>query len=313
MVFTGALEPRWALILAAFFEFTGAIFLGTAVAETFTQGIIKAVELDINVVWAALLSALGWNVLAGYRGVPSSSTHAIIGGLMGAVLISIGYEAVIWWKIIEVLLVLIFSPILGIVFGFLLTKMTHKLFGSFSPKTVRRNFLRYQIASSAALSLSHGTNDAQKTMGVITLALIILYHQNPEAMRFFYDGGSGSYIPIWVKISCASAISLGVLTGGFRIMKTLGGGIYKIRSVHGFSAQTSSAVIIYLSALLGFPVSTTQVVSSSIVGAGTAERANAVRWEVVGNILATWLITVPSTVVIGAGIYLLIDTICEHL
>jgi PiT family inorganic phosphate transporter len=270
-------------------------------------------ELDINVVWAALVSAFGWNVLAGYRGVPSSSTHAIIGGLMGAVLLSIGWEAVVWYKIIEVLLVLIFSPILGIVLGFLLTRLAHKMFGSFSPKSVRRSFLRSQIISSAALSLSHGTNDAQKTMGVITLALIILYNQDPEAVRFFYDGGGGSYIPLWVKISCASAISLGVLTGGFRIMKTLGGGIYKIRSVHGFSAQASSAVIIYLSALLGFPVSTTQVVSSSIVGAGTAERANAVRWGVVGNILTTWLITVPSTVVIGGVVYFIIDIICEYL
>ncbi len=313
MVFTGALESRWALVLAAFFEFIGAVFLGTAVAETFTQGIIKAMELDINVVWAALLSAVGWNVLAGYRGVPSSSTHAIIGGLMGAVFISIGFDAVIWWKIIEVLFVLILSPVLGILFGFILTRLTHKLFGTFSPKSVRKVFLRSQIVSSAALSLSHGTNDAQKTMGIITLALIILYAQNPEAVGYFYDGGAGSYIPLWVKISCASAISLGVLTGGFRIMKTLGGGIYKMRSVHGFSAQTSSAVIIYLSALLGFPVSTTQVVSSSIVGAGTAERANAVRWGVVGNILGTWLITVPSTVVIGGGIYLIIDAICEYI
>ncbi len=309
MVFTGALEPRKALMLAAFFEFIGALFLGTAIAETFTRGIIKVVELDILVVWSALLSAFGWNLLAGYRGIPSSSTHAIIGGLMGAVLISIGHEAVIWIKIIEVFLVLILSPILGVVFGFLLTKLTNKLFGSFSPKSVRNIFLKSQIVSSAALSLSHGTNDAQKTMGIITLALIILYRQYPDAMSLFYDGGAGFAVPFWVKMVCASAISLGVLTGGARIMKTLGGGIYKVRSVHGFSAQTSSAGIIYLSAILGFPVSTTQVVSSSIVGAGTAERANAVRWEVVRNIITTWLITVPTTIIIGGVIYLILDAV----
>jgi PiT family inorganic phosphate transporter len=313
MVFTGALELRGALLLAAVFEFIGAVFLGTAVAQTFTQGIIKAVELDICVVWSALISAVGWNVLAGYRGIPSSSTHAIIGGLMGAVLVSIGHEAVIWTKIVEVLLVLILSPVLGIVFGFFLTRLTNVVFGSFSPKTVKNIFLKSQIVSSAMLSLSHGTNDAQKTMGIITLALIILYPQHPEIMGRFYDVGVGFYVPLWVKISCASAISLGVLTGGARIMKTLGGGIYKVRSVHGFSAQTSSAAIIYVSALLGFPVSTTQVVSSSIVGAGTAERANAVRWKVVGNIISTWLITVPSTVIIGGAIYIIIDKISGYL
>lgn len=311
MVYTGALGPRQALIMAAIFEFIGAVFLGTAVAATFTQGIVHAVRLDVLVVWSALISAVVWNLFAGLRGIPSSSTHALIGGIIGAVLVSSGYDAIKWLKIAEVLLVLILSPLLGMLFGFILTRVAYGMFGSFSPGKVRGLFLKFQIISSGALALSHGTNDAQKTMGVITLSMIILYPLAPEIMGNFYDGGAEFYVPLWVKIACASAISLGVLTGGFRIMKTLGGRIYRVRSAHGFSAQASSAGIIYSSALLGFPVSTTQVISSSIVGAGTADRVNAVRWDVVRGIVRTWLITIPATTALGGVMYKVIAEMVE--
>jgi PiT family inorganic phosphate transporter len=307
MVYTGALEPREALIVAAVFEFIGAVFLGTAVASTFTQGILSAEKIDILVVWAALISALIWNVICGLRGIPSSSTHALIGGITGAILVSSGYEAIHWIKIAEVLAVLILSPLIGLLFGFLLTRISYEVFGSYSPGKVKNLFLRLQIISSAALSLSHGTNDAQKTMGIITLSLIILYQQAPEFVGLFYRGGGEFFVPIWVKIACALAIALGVFTGGFRIMRTLGGKIYRVRSIHGFSAQMGSAGVIYASALLGFPVSTTQVVSSSIVGSGTAQRSSAVRWGVVTDILKTWLITIPLTVAVGGVVYILLD------
>jgi PiT family inorganic phosphate transporter len=309
MVYTGAMGARTALFLAAFLEFIGAVFLGTAVAATFTTGIVNAADIDVLVVFSALFGALIWNITAALRGIPSSSTHALIGGILGAVLISAGYDAIHWVKIAEVLLVLIMSPIIGLVGGFFLTRLSYLLLGRVSPMKVRKLFLRTQVLSSAALALSHGTNDAQKTMGVITLTLVILYPLSPEVVGLFYQGGGEFYVPLWVKVCCAAAISLGVLIGGSRIMKTLGGSIYKVRPVHGFSAQASSASVIYASALLGFPVSTTQVISSSIVGAGTAQRVSAVRWNVVQSIIATWLITIPATTAMGGVVYFLLHYI----
>ena len=313
MVYTGAMGPRQALFLAAIFEFIGAVFLGTAVAATFAKGIVEAEKIDIMVVWSALISALLWNVISGYRGIPSSSTHALVGGITGAVIISSGFDAVHLRTLAEVLLVLVLSPLLGLIFGFILTKMAYWIFGTFSPGRVKKIFLRFQIVSSAALALSHGTNDAQKTMGVIALSLVILYPVSPEIIGRFYEGGAGFYIPFWVKTSCAISISIGVLLGGVRIMKTLGGRIYRVRSVHGFSAQVASAGVIYATALTGFPVSTTQVVSSSIVGSGTAQRVNAVRWEVVNSIVKTWLITIPCTVLMGGLIYKIIEVLGKNL
>jgi PiT family inorganic phosphate transporter len=212
-------------------------------------------------------------------------------------------------KIGEVLVALMVSPFLGIIFGFLLTRGASGLFGAQPPNRVRRIFGRFQIISSAALAVAHGTNDAQKTMGVLTLCLIIMYRRHTDIISFFYDGGGDPYVPFWVRIGCAAAVSLGVLTGGFRIMKTLGGRIYRVRSIHGFSAQLGSAGVIYASAIFGFPVSTTQVVSSSIVGAGTAQRINAVRWDVVGKIISTWIVTIPCTALLGAALYVMLEEI----
>ncbi len=313
MVYTGAMGPRQALFMAAIFEFIGAVFLGTAVAATFAKGIVEAEKIDILVVWSALISALSWNIVSGYRGIPSSSTHALVGGITGAVIVSSGCDAVHWKILTEVFFVLILSPLLGLIFGFILTKLAYEIFGTFSPGKVKKTFLRLQIISSAALALSHGTNDAQKTMGVITLSLVILYPISPEIIGRFYEGGAGFYIPFWVKASCALSISIGVLLGGVRIMKTLGGRIYRVRSVHGFSAQVASAGVIYATALTGFPVSTTQVVSSSIVGAGTARRVSAVRWDVVNSIVKTWLITIPCTVLMGGLIYKIIELLGKYL
>jgi PiT family inorganic phosphate transporter len=314
MVYTGAMGPRQALFLAAIFEFIGAVFLGTAVAATFAKGIVEAQKIDILVVWSALISALAWNIISGYRGIPSSSTHALVGGITGAVVVSSsGFDAVHLRTLVEVIFVLILSPILGLLFGFILTKLAYEIFGAFSPGRVRKIFLKFQILSSAALALSHGTNDAQKTMGVIALSLVILYPVSPEIIGRFYEGGAGFYIPFWVKVSCAVSISVGVLLGGVRIMKTLGGRIYRVRSVHGFSAQAASAGVIYATALTGFPVSTTQVVSSSIVGSGTAQRVSAVRWDVVNSIVKTWLITIPCTVLMGGLIYKIIEVLGKNL
>ncbi len=309
MVYTGALEAGQALVLVAFFEFVGALLLGTAVALTFARGIVVPERLDMLAILSALISALIWNVGAGIRGIPTSSTHALIGGLMGGVLISAGPGALRWIPITELLLALLISPFLGLLFGYLLTKGVLRIFGSQSPDAVGRVFGKSQIFSSSAIALAYGANDAQKTMGIVTLGLIIMYRLYPHEIALFYHGGLDAYVPFWVKVSCAAAVSVGVLTGGYRTMKTVGARIYRVRSVHGFSAQLTSAAIVYSSALFGFPMSTTQVVSSSVVGAGAAQRISAVRWNVVGRIISTWVITFPCTAALSGGIYIAIREI----
>jgi PiT family inorganic phosphate transporter len=313
MVYTGAMEPGWALILAAFFVSIGALLLGTAVAVTFVRGIVDPEQLDLVVIWSALIAALGWNVAAGIRGIPTSSTHAVIGGLVGPILFSAGPSVLHWMFIAWILLALLASPFLGLLFGYLLTDGALGLFGAQSPGRARRFFERSQIFSSSAIALAYGANDAQKAVGVVTLALIILYRLYPHQISLFYDGGIGTYVPVWVRVACAAAISLGVLTGGYRTMKTLGSRIYRIRSVHGFSAQTASAAIVYSSAVFGLPMSTTQVISSAIVGAGAAQRVSAVKWNVVNRIMSTWIITLPGTAVLSTGIYAAIKEINAFL
>jgi len=303
MVYTGAVEPGWALILAAFFVSIGALFLGTAVALTFVRGFIGPEHLDIAVIWSALISALVLNLAAGVRGIPTSSTHAIIGGLVGPVLFSGGVCTLNWVLITEILLALLIAPFLGLLFGYLLTNGASGLFGAQSPHTVRRFFEKSQIFSSSAIALAYGANDAQKTMGIMTLGLIIMYRLYPDELSLFYSAASDQYILVWVRVACATAVCLGVLTGGYRTMKTLGSKIYRVRSVHGFSAQLASAAIVYSSSIFGFPMSTTQVISSSIVGAGAAQRVSAVKWNVVGRIISTWIITLPGTAILSGIIY----------
>ncbi len=311
MVYTGAVEPGWALILVAFFVSIGVLFFGTAVALTFVHGIIDPERLDLAVIWSALFSALLWGLVAGIRGIPTSSTHAMIGGLLGATWFSAGPGALHWVFIAEVLLALLISPFLGLLLGYLLTKGALQLFGAQPPNKMRRFFEKSQVLSSSAIALAYGTNDAQKTVGILTLGLIIMYRLYPHEISIFYGGGSGPYVPIWVRIACAAAVSLGVLTGGYRTMKTLGSKIYRMRSVHGFSAQLTSAAIVYSSAIFGFPMSTTQVISSSIVGAGTAQRISAVKWNVVSRIMSTWFITFPCTALLSVVMYMVIREIHE--
>jgi PiT family inorganic phosphate transporter len=311
LVYTGAVGPGWALVLVAVFSALGALLLPTAVALTFVRGIADPERLDLLVIWSALVSALLWNVVAGIRGIPTSSTHALIGGLLGPTLISAGPDALHWVFIVEMLLVLLISPFVGLLFGYLLTRGALRLFGAQSPGTVRRLFERLQLLSSSAISVAYGANDAQKTVGILTLGLFIMYRLYPAEMSPFFGGGLDVSVPICVRISCAAAIFIGIITGGYRTMKTLGAKIYRIRSVHGFSAQTASAAIVYASAIFGFPMSTTQVISSSVVGAGAAQRISAVKWNMVGRIVSTWAITFPFTAIAGGIIYITIREIHE--
>ncbi|MGQ9645667.1 MAG: anion permease [Thermodesulfobacteriota bacterium] len=305
IITTGALSPRKALMMAAVCEFIGPFLFGTAVAETIGKNIIDAstfnpAALDISValIMAALVGAILWNLITWFFGLPSSSSHALIGGMVGAVLVAYGSDKILWGGVLYVVSSLVLSPLLGLVFGMLFLRITFRIFRNATPK-VSYFFNRLQIPSSIALALSHGANDAQKSMGLITLSLVIL-------------GFSPTFrIPLWVIASCAGAIALGTASGGWRIIKTMGSKIYRLRSVHAFCAQTSSATVILGAALLGGPVSTTHVVSSSIMGVGAGQRMSAVRWGVAKNIILAWFITIPASAVMAGVSFFLVRRLLQ--
>ena len=293
MISSGATSPRTALVLASVAEFSGPFLFGVAVAGTIGQEVVALNVIPIAVVLAMLVSAIGWNVATYIIGIPSSSSHALIGGLIGAAVVSEGFQVIHLQGLIKVFVALIGSPILGLLAGWMVMRLLLFLARGASPR-INTFFKRAQILSSIALAFSHGTNDAQKTMGVITMALVI-------------RGVIPTFaVPWWVILLSASAISLGVISGGWRIIQTLGGRFYRIRPVHGFAAQTTAAAVIMTAALLGGPVSTTQVVSSSIVGVGSAERLSKVRWPVAINVATAWLLTIPVSFVVGALTYVVV-------
>jgi PiT family inorganic phosphate transporter len=306
IIATGAMRPRPALGLAALCHFMGPFLFGTAVAETIGKNIIDIstfdsalMELSTSLIVAALLGAITWNLITWFWGFPSSSSHALVGGMVGAVLVAYGPDKILWKGLLYVIGVLIFSPILGLIVGNLFFKATLYFSRNATPK-IKYFFNRMQIPSSIALSLSHGANDAQKSMGLITLSLVTL-------------GLSPTFhIPFWVIASCAAAIALGTASGGWRIIKTLGSKIYRLRSVHAFCAQTSSATVILVAALMGGPVSTTHVVSSSIMGVGAGQRVSAVRWGLAKNIVAAWFVTIPASAVMAGLSFFLIRLIHPH-
>ncbi len=289
IIATGALSARKALIMAAICEFTGPFLFGTAVATTIGKNIIDVstfetplIAVSASVLIAALIGAISWNMISWTLGLPSSSSHALVGGMVGAALVAYGPDKIIWKGLLYVIAILIASPIFGLLFGILFYKVTIYLSRNATPE-VRFSFKRMQILSSITLALSHGANDAQKSMGLITLSLVIL-------------GFSPTFhIPFWVIASCAGAIALGTASGGWRIIKTLGSKIYRLRSIHAFCAQTAAATVILGAALAGGPVSTTQIVSSSIMGVGAGHRVSAVRWGVAKNIIIAWFITIPAS------------------
>jgi len=293
MVTTRALSPRRALMLASVCEFISPFLFGTAVAQMIGKNIIDfstfspaSADLSMVLLISALIGAIGWNLITWFFGLPSSSSHALIGGMLGAVLMAYGSNKILWGGLLYVLGSLIFSPALGLLVGWLFLKITFWLSRNATPQ-INYFFNRIQIPSSIALALSHGTNDAQKSMGVISMALVIL-------------GVSPSfYVPEWVILCCAIMIALGTAAGGWRIIKTMGTKIYRLRPVHAFCAQTSSATVILGAALFGGPVSTTHVVSSSIIGVGIGQRMSAVRWSVARSIILAWFITIPAAALLA--------------
>ncbi len=290
MISSRAFSPRLALGVTAVANFLGPFVFGVAVAETIGHEIVVADSISTEVLVAALVSAIFWNLLTWYLGFPSSSSHALIGGFVGAVAMGAGWQAIQLSGLEKVLIALFTSPIIGFVFGYLILRLVFALSWNATPR-INAFFKRSQLVTALALALSHGTNDAQKTMGIITLALV-----------------TGGYlttfeVPTWVILLCASMIALGTAVGGWKLIRTLGGKFYKIRPADGFASQLAGAAVIIGASLVGGPVSTTQVVSSAIMGVGAAERVNKVRWGVAQEIAVAWLLTIPVTALVGAGAY----------
>lgn len=290
MISSRAFSPRIALGMAAIAEFLGPLLFGVAVARTIGDEIVAAGTINMQVLIAALTSAIFWNLLTWYLGFPSSSSHALIGGFIGAVLVGAGWQSIKLHGLEKILVALFTSPLIGFLVGFVLLRLTLLLAWSATPK-INMFFKRIQAVTALALALSHGTNDAQKTMGIITLALV-----------------AGGYlqvfdVPLWVILLCSTMMGLGTALGGWRLIRTLGGKFYKIKPVDGFVSQLASAAVILTASLVGGPVSTTQVVSSAIMGVGAGERPNKVRWGVAQEIVVAWVSTIPATALAAAGIY----------
>ena len=294
MISSRAISPKSALFLASIANFVAPFIFGVSVAKTIGEDIVDPKTITLKIILAALLGAIIWNLITWYFGIPSSSSHALVGGFLGSVIIKYGFDMIKTEGIIKILIFLMISPILGLIFGYLFMRIILLLSKGASSK-INIFFKKIQIVTTTALSLSHGTNDAQKTMGIITMALV-----TAKQLQEFI-------VPGWVIFISALAISLGTFFGGWKLIKTLGGKFYKIRPVHSFAAQLSSSFIILGAALLGGPVSTTHVVSSSILGVGSAERLSKVRWGVVKNIAMTWIITIPFSSLIAAGLYYIIN------
>ncbi len=286
-----ALSPRAILWLAAVAHFIGPFLFGVAVAETIGKGLVEPGLITMPVVIAAMLSAVVWNVVTWWFGIPASSSHALIGGVIGGVVVTEGFDAIQLTGLTKVAIALFFSPILGLLIGFVLMKLTYFLARGAAPK-INEFFKRAQLVTAVSLALSHGANDAQKTMGIITLGLVV-------------DGVIDEFqVPLWVVTVSAGMIALGTAMGGWRLIRTLGGRIYKIRPVHGFVSQIAGASIILGAALFGGPVSTTQVMSSSIMGAGSAERLTKVRWHVGYEMLVAWVLTIPISAILAGLLYI---------
>ena len=291
-----SLKPQTALNLASIAEFLGPFLFGTAVAEAIGKDLVQVDALSLNVIFVAIASTIIWNLVTWYLGLPSSTTHALLGGLIGAVILSGRADALMLGGFIKVLVALFISPVIGLGLGYFFMRLVTFLTRGATPK-INEVFKRIQLVNVVALALSHGTNDGQKSMGLIVMAIIAATHP------------VGFVVPIWVTFFCALALTLGVRAGGWRIIRTIGSGIYRLRPVHAFAAQTMSAGTILGAALVGAPVSATQVVSTSIIGVGSADRANAVHWNVAGRIISAWLFTIPASAFVAMVLQFIVSRV----
>jgi inorganic phosphate transporter, PiT family len=296
IVSTRVLKPHFAVIWAAFFNFIAFLVFETSVANTIGKGVIDSSLVDTAVIFSALNGAITWNIITWYLGIPSSSSHALVGGLVGASLAKSGSASLVWSGIIKIVVSIFISPLIGFLLGFLLMLLVMNLFFRVPANNANKTFRILQLFSAALYSLGHGGNDAQKTMGVITVLL-------------FANGylGGEFYVPFWVVFFCHLAIGLGTLCGGWRIVKTLGMKLTKLKPVGGFCAETGGAITLFCATGLGIPVSTTHTITGSILGVGTVEKVSGVRWNLVSNIFVAWVLTIPFSALIAGTTLCLIS------
>ena len=291
VVSTGVLRPYQAVIWAAFFNFVAIFIFHLKVAAMVGKGIVDPAAVDHYVIFGALIGAIGWNLITWYFGIPSSSSHALIGGLIGATIAKAGVAPLLAPGILKTAAFIFVSPLLGMLLGGLLMVGVSWACLRSAPRRVDRWFRRLQLVSSALYSVGHGSNDAQKTMGIIWLLLISAGVTTRD------------HLPVWVIVSCYVAIALGTMFGGWRIVKTMGQKITKLRPVGGFAAETGGAMTLFLASSLGIPVSTTHTITGAIIGVGSAQRARAVRWGIAGNIVVAWILTMPAAALMAAAGY----------
>ena len=293
VVSTGVLRPAQAVVFAAFFNLVALFVFHLSVAATVGKGIADPSVIDVNVVFAALVGALTWNVITWRLGIPSSSSHALIGGIVGAVIVKAGAGALVASGIWRTVLFIFVSPLLGYLLGSLMMVLVARVFKRFTPSKVDRWFRTLQLFSAGAYSLGHGGNDAQKTIGIIWMLLVATG----------YTAAAAASPPFWVVLCCYTAIGCGTMVGGWRIVKTMGQKITKLKPVGGFCAETGGALTLFIATALGVPVSTTHTITGAIVGVGSVQRASAVRWGVAGNIVWAWVLTIPAAAFVAALAY----------
>ena len=292
IVSTRVLRPQYAVIWAAFFNFIAFLFFGLNVADTIGRGIVDVAIIDPRVIFGALMGAIVWNIVTWAAGIPSSSSHALVGGILGAGTAKAGFSAVVWSGLGKTLAAIVLSPLLGLALALVLVAIVSWIFARKTPFVVDNTFRILQFISASFYSLGHGGNDAQKTMGIIA---VLLYSQG------LLEGGF--HVPFWVVLSCQAAMGLGTLFGGWRIVRTMGSKNTRLTPVQGFCAETGGAITLFLATWLGVPVSTTHTITGAIIGVGAARRTSAVRWGVAGNIVVAWVITIPAAGLIAAASY----------
>jgi len=294
IVSTRVLSPRLAVIWAATFNFVSFLIFGTHVANTIGKGIVHISAMDQNVIFAALIGACLWDIIAWFFGLPTSSSHALIGGMVGGAVMKAGASALFIPGILKIVAFIFISPIVGMFLGLMIGSLVYHLFQRANPRKVDHFFRKGQLVSSALFSLGHGGNDAQKTMGIITTLLFTSGYLHGEF-----------HVPTWVVLSCQAAIALGTLFGGWRIVKTMGQKVTRLRPVDGFCAETGAATSLYISTFLGVPVSTTQTITGAIMGIGSLRRLSAVKWGVAKRIAWAWVLTIPCSATVSALAYLI--------
>jgi len=292
IVATRVLSPKYAVMWAAFFNFIAFAFFGLHVANTLGKNIIDITQVDSYVIFGALMGACSWNIITWYFGIPSSSSHALVGGLIGSAMVKAGSSALMMGGILKTVAFIVISPTVGMLLGVGLGALVYNLFAKQTPSKVDHWFRKGQLLSAALYSLGHGGNDAQKTMGIIASLLFSAGYLGPEF-----------HVPLWIVLTCHGAIAIGTMSGGWRIVKTMGNKLSKLRPVDGFCAEGAASMVLFGASAMGVPISTTHTITGAIVGVGSLKGARAVKWGVAGNIVWAWIITIPASAAIAAGSY----------